>query len=56
MQANTKKNLYLEFDLNNIEKNFKEVKEFNPDVFLHLAWEGIPNYSEKFSKKIMKTL
>lgn len=51
LQANTKKNLYLEFDLNNIEKNFNEVKEFNPDVFLHLAWEGIPNYSEKFSEK-----
>ena len=51
LQANTKKNLYLKFDLNNIDKNFNEVKEFNPDVFLHLAWEGIPNYSEKFSKK-----
>ena len=39
------------FDLNKIEDNFEELKKFNPDIFLHLAWEGIPDYSEKVSKK-----
>jgi nucleoside-diphosphate-sugar epimerase len=38
-------------DLNNLNNNFKEIENYNPDVFIHLAWEGIPDYSEKFSKK-----
>ena len=41
----------VELDLNKIEDNFDKIKEFNPDIFLHLAWEGIPNYSEELSKK-----
>ena len=38
-------------DLNKIEDNFEKIKKYNPDIFLHLAWEGIPNYSEELSKK-----
>ena len=38
-------------DLNEIEDNFEKIKKYNPDIFLHLAWEGIPNYSEELSKK-----
>tara|TARA_Y200000002_G_scaffold131739_1_gene108533 strand:+ start:15656 stop:16558 length:903 start_codon:yes stop_codon:yes gene_type:complete len=38
-------------DLNDFNYDFREIKNFNPDIFLHLAWEGIPNYSEEFSKK-----
>ena len=41
----------VKLDLNKIEDNFDKIKEFNPDIFLHLAWEGIPNYSEELSKK-----
>ena len=39
------------FDLNKIDDNFEELKKFNPDIFLHLAWEGIPDYSDKVTKK-----
>lgn len=41
----------VKLDLNKIEDDFDKIKEFNPDIFLHLAWEGIPNYSEELSKK-----
>jgi len=41
----------VKLDLNKIEDNFDKIKEFNPDIFLHFAWEGIPNYSEELSKK-----
>ncbi len=49
---NKKKNLeQFRLDLNQIEDNFYKIKEFKPDIFLHLAWEGIPDYSEELSKK-----
>lgn len=38
-------------DLNEINNNFQKIIDFNPDVFVHLAWEGIPDYSYKFSKR-----
>ena len=41
----------VKLDLNKVEDNFDKIKKFNPDIFLHLAWEGIPNYSEELSKK-----
>jgi nucleoside-diphosphate-sugar epimerase len=32
--------------------SFKHLlKSFNPEVFIHLAWEGIPDYSKTISKK-----
>jgi len=50
-------------DLNNFDYDHQELIDFNPEVFIHLAWEGIPNYTEEFSKKnyintlkIIKTL
>jgi nucleoside-diphosphate-sugar epimerase len=42
---------YVKLDLNEVENNFNKLKKFNPDIFLHLAWEDIPNYSEEVSKK-----
>ena len=39
------------FDLNNLNNDYEEIIKYDPDVFIHLAWEGIPNYNEKFSKK-----
>jgi len=47
-KINVKKNI---LDLNNSNYNYQEIINFNPDTFIHLAWEGIPDYSEKFSKK-----
>ena len=39
------------FDLNQLNYDYREIINYNPDVFIHLAWEGIPNYSEEISKK-----
>ena len=38
-------------NLNDPDYNFQDIKNFNPDIFIHLAWEGIPNYTEEISKK-----
>ncbi len=38
-------------DLNNLSNDYKEIEKYNPDVFIHLAWEGIPNYTDELSKK-----
>ena len=38
-------------DLASIEKWIKEVKDFSPDAVLHMAWEGIPDYSYTMSVK-----
>jgi len=38
-------------DLGNIEKWKGGLKRFKPDVALHLAWEGIPDYSPEMSMK-----
>ena len=42
---------YIKLDLNEVENNFNKLKKFNPDIFLHLAWQGLPDYSEEISKK-----
>ena len=39
------------FDLNNLNNDYKEIIKYKPDVFIHLAWEGIPNYTKELSKK-----
>lgn len=41
---------HIELDLNNIDNGADEIKNFRPDIFLHLAWQGIPDYSEEISK------
>jgi len=33
-------------DLNRLDKIKKDIINFNPDVIIHLAWQGIPDYSE----------
>ena len=45
---------YTRLDLNKVENNFNKLKKFNPDIFLHLAWEDIPDYSEEVSKRNYK--
>ena len=39
------------FDLNNLNNDYKEIIKYKPDAFIHLAWEGIPNYTKELSKK-----
>lgn len=41
----------IEGSLESLETCSKAIKDFNPDVCLHLAWEGIPDYSHEVSKK-----
>lgn len=42
---------YINGDLGNITSLKSPVKEFRPDVFLHLAWEGLPDYSWENCRK-----
>ena len=41
----------LKLDLNNPDASYDEIIKYNPDVFVHLAWEGIPDYSEEICRK-----
>lgn len=38
-------------DIANIETYRDRIIEFNPDVVIHMAWEGIPDFSEEMSKR-----
>jgi UDP-glucose 4-epimerase len=40
----------LKVDLNNFTDKKFEIINFKPEVILHLAWQGIPDYSEEMSK------
>jgi len=44
----------LEGDLSNIKDWEGKIKEFSPEVAVHLAWEGIPNYDSEMSFKNLK--
>jgi len=37
-------------DLNNLNNIQREIVDFNPQVCMHFAWQGIPDYSETLSK------
>jgi nucleoside-diphosphate-sugar epimerase len=37
----------LKVDLNNFTEKKFEIINFKPEVILHLAWQGIPDYSEE---------
>ena len=40
---------YIPFDLKNLDASINYVQFFkNPDVAIHLAWEGLPNYKSPF--------
>lgn len=43
--------LNIKGDLNNIDDLFPQIKAFNPTHIIHLAWEGIPDFSEEMSNK-----
>lgn len=38
-------------NLNELKNIKPDIKCFSPDICIHLAWEGIPDYSESISKK-----
>ena len=38
-------------DLNKLEIIKNEIINFNPEIVIHLAWEGIPDYSKDISEK-----
>lgn len=38
-------------DLKNIAYLQKDIKDFNPQVLIHLAWEGIPDFTFKMCKR-----
>lgn len=42
---------WLKGDLSNIEEWKERIKEFAPEVAIHLGWEGIPNYGFEVSVK-----
>ena len=35
-----------------LNKKLNIVKKFEPEVLIHLSWEGIPNFSKSVLKKI----
>ena len=41
---------WLNGDLADLELLKAGLKSFNPDVVIHLAWQGIPDYSESISR------
>ena len=44
----------LDKDLADIKEWINEVKNFNPDAVIHLAWQGIPDYGPETSAKNLK--
>ena len=42
---------YFKCDLNIPKTYLKKIKRFKPQVLVHLAWQGLPNYDEKISFK-----
>ena len=42
--------LLLKGDLDNLNTIKPKIIEFQPDVVIHLAWQGIPDYSQKTSR------
>lgn len=44
-QKNFKNCINIQSDLQSVKDIEKEVISFNPDILLHLAWEGIPNFT-----------
>ena len=42
--------VFIKGDLGNLDAVKTPIREFNPDVCIHLAWEGIPDYSADISK------
>ncbi len=50
---NSKKVEHFKCDLSNLKTYEKKVENFEPEVVIHLAWEGIPNFSLEMCNKNM---
>jgi len=50
IESNTKFIQWLYGDLGDIESLKPAIRSFNPEVVIHLAWQGIPDYSEVISR------
>ena len=48
---NQKKINLIYSDIKNIKKKILFLKSLKPTVLIHLAWEGIPDYGSRISKK-----
>ena len=46
-KKHNKKFKYIVSDLNKIEAHEEKILNFSPDAVIHLAWQGIPNFSNK---------
>ncbi|OGE30450.1 hypothetical protein A3C59_00500 [Candidatus Daviesbacteria bacterium RIFCSPHIGHO2_02_FULL_36_13] len=51
VSENSKNTLFVKGDLSDVNQWKDELKKFMPDAAIHLAWEGIPDYSSKNSIK-----
>lgn len=50
LSAAGKNSKIIETNLRDIEKVKNKIKSFSPEVCIHCAWQGIPDYSEEISK------
>ncbi len=44
------KTVIIQGDLGNLDTVRKSIHKFNPEVCIHLAWEGIPDFSQQISR------
>ncbi len=51
----SKKLQYIKSDLINSEKLIKQIKLFSPQILIHLAWDGLPDYGKKNSFRNYRT-
>ena len=49
-----KKIIFYKCDLNNVNTYKKKIINFNPECLVHLAWEGIPNFTRKSCSQNLK--
>ncbi len=45
---------FIKSDLANLNSVKEKIRKFRPDAVMHLAWEGIPNFSSAMSMKNLK--
>ena len=48
-KKNIKNIKYLECNLSKPDSYRKQIKKFKPEILIHLAWEGLPNYNLRIS-------
>lgn len=46
---------YIQGDLRHLQEIESAVKNFRPEIFIHLAWEGLPDYSLEMCRKNLES-